>query len=374
MGSPPTSSPMVRSLLLVALATTSFARAQCVGCDVPYAEVPGVDASLLSLDVYVPDAPAGAPVVVYVHGGGWSGGDKVRVGAKAAWLTEQGAVFVSVNYRLSPSPPDPDAPGAVRHPVHARDAAAAIAYVYREIDRYGGDPARISLLGHSAGAHLVALVGTDPRLLGAHGLAPSDLQAVVALDTNAYDVPFLLARDGGERGLYLNAFTTDPTVWADASPISHVGPDPLPSFVLVHQGTPLRQATARRFLDRLTGAGHAAATFDAGPLSHLEINGLLGTGAVPDLDAIVLGTLAPPRGTAAERGPDARPDVWPNPARASVTVWAGAGGRIRLFDARGRLVRETEGAGRVRVDLRDLPPGAYTVEVGGRSRRIVHVR
>jgi acetyl esterase/lipase len=72
--------------------------------DIRYAEVPpGVDANHLSLDVYAPEDARDAPVMIYIHGGGWRTGDKKAVGAKPAYFTERGYVFVSMNYRLVPA-------------------------------------------------------------------------------------------------------------------------------------------------------------------------------------------------------------------------------------------------------------------------------
>ena len=91
-----------------------------VATDIAYASTPGVDPSLLSLDVYPPpDACTGdpAPVVVWVHGGGWSTGDKDNLANKQQWAADHGWVLVSVNYRLSPSPYSDDP--AARHASHA---------------------------------------------------------------------------------------------------------------------------------------------------------------------------------------------------------------------------------------------------------------
>ncbi|MDX9975652.1 MAG: alpha/beta hydrolase, partial [FCB group bacterium] len=131
--------------------------------DIPYADVSGVAANLLSLDIYTlspkPEAPA--PVLIWVHGGGWSIGDKsYHMEYKPALFTGEGYCLVSINYRLSPRPFSDD-PGRIKYPVHEQDVASAIAWVQEHIAQYGGDPSRIALLGHSAGAHLVSIVSTD---------------------------------------------------------------------------------------------------------------------------------------------------------------------------------------------------------------------
>ena len=148
--------------------------------NITYAHIAGVDPNLLSLDVYYTD-PTGAkrPVMIYVHGGGWIGGDKAHVGAKPEFFTQAGYVFVSVNYRLSPQ---------AKFPAHVQDVASAILWAMKTIAQYGGDPNQIYLMGHSAGGQLVTLVATDEQYLKADGAGLSLIKGVISLDTAAYDI------------------------------------------------------------------------------------------------------------------------------------------------------------------------------------------
>jgi len=146
-----------------------------------YAERPGVDPDRTSLDIYLPTGCGPVPVLMWVHGAGWRVGDKAQgfVERKADWAKSLGSALVSVNYRLS-------TPGAgVRWPDHGEDVAAAVAWVQREGPALGLDTANLTLLGHSAGAHLVAIVGTDPSLLTGAGADPAGVACVVALDFSA---------------------------------------------------------------------------------------------------------------------------------------------------------------------------------------------
>ncbi len=138
-----------------------------------------------SLNVYRPDKEAKSealPVVIWVHGGGWRNGDKdnqAGINLCQSWANS-GLVTVGLDYRLTP---------AVVHPAHVEDVAAGIDWVHNNISKYGGDPKRVFLLGHSAGAHLVALVATAPSFLQAHELSPkSTLAGVFAIDTASYDL------------------------------------------------------------------------------------------------------------------------------------------------------------------------------------------
>lgn len=203
------------------------------------------------LDVYV-DPAAGErarPVVVYLHGGGWYGGDRRRVHGLADWLVGEGVVLVSAGYRLVPE-------GA--HPAAVSDVAAAVGWVHREIDRLGGDPERIVLMGHSAGAHLAALAATDPRWLADHDLSPRRLAGVIAVDTDAYDLVLRIrSLKPAERMLYLAAFGDDPAGWRAASPIAHVGPATPPFLIVDSDGGARRQWQSERFRERLEAAGVA---------------------------------------------------------------------------------------------------------------------
>jgi arylformamidase len=236
--------------------------------DIAYATVEGVEPGLLSLDLYAREGAKGAPILIYVHGGGWKAGDKAnQMEHKPAFFTGAGFLFVSLNYRLSP---------AVAHPTHARDVAKAIAWVHKNAARYGGDPGRMYLMGHSAGAHLVALVGTDPKYLGAEGIGLDALDGVIALDGAGYDIPTHMAAAGERqvKELYLTAFGEDPAVWKEASPISYVAAGKqIPPFLLVYAGE--RRASRLQALalaEALTAAGVPSKTFHAAGDDHASVN------------------------------------------------------------------------------------------------------
>ncbi len=244
----------------------------------PYARAAGVDPNLLSLDLYEPVRPAGcgpAPVVVYVHGGGLVEGDKGnRIADKVRLFTSQGWVFASVNYRLST--PGPSGQPVVRYPVHEQDVAAAIAWIDGHVGRYGGDPGRILLLGHSSGAFLVSLVSTDTSFLQQAGVDPGVVRCTASLDTE-YDVVDAVDQGGSLERLYRNALGDDPATWQAGSPIGHTAPGaPRPSFLVVTRGAARRVAGSQRFVDALRDGGTTADLLDAGPLTHEEVNAAVG--------------------------------------------------------------------------------------------------
>jgi acetyl esterase/lipase len=249
--------------------------------DVRYATRAGVPASATSLDVYpAPGACDDAPtaVVVWVHGGGWAVGDKRGVGAKLDLFHDLGAAVVSVNYRLSPrrGTPPGDAP-PVQHPDHVEDLAAAVSWVSEHAATFGADPEAVVLVGHSAGAHLVALVGADPSYLRAAGVPTDAVGCVVALDTEGYDLAEKVASGGPSARLVRNAFGDDPEVWRDASPITHAADDAPVRFLVVTRGTLRRQAEAARFVDAVGAAGGDATLVTApSKYTHADVNRRLG--------------------------------------------------------------------------------------------------
>ncbi|MGV8923280.1 MAG: alpha/beta hydrolase [Thermomonas sp.] len=109
-------------------------------------------------DVFLPAQPRNAPIILMVHGGGWSNGNKDNPGVvenKAMHWLPKGYVLVSTNYRMRPDTAPLD---------QARDVALALAKVQQLAPEWHADPSRVVLMGHSAGAHLVALVGASPTL------------------------------------------------------------------------------------------------------------------------------------------------------------------------------------------------------------------
>lgn len=216
-----------------------------------------------AFDVY-DDAGAAGPVLVFVHGGGWSRGDKAMVHDLPDYARRHGLTLVSINYRLVPE---------VTAREQAQDLAAAIARVRQ--DR----PSRpIVLLGHSAGAHLTALVGVDPRYLGEHGLTPSDLAGVVTLDSAAYDAT--LPRPAGPAGRYLERLYDDAfgDQRADLSPTLRVRSGVrYPPLLIFHVVSREDSATQSRGLAQaLIAVGGRAETVAASGDSHAEINGEFG--------------------------------------------------------------------------------------------------
>lgn len=238
--------------------------------DVPYQALPGVPADAQTLDIRAPEGAENLPVMVMIHGGAWQNGNKTNaVGQhQADFFLSEGYVHVSINYRLAPDYP---------FPAHAEDAAAALAFIHQNIVDYGGDPSRINVMGHSAGAHIAALVSIDASYLRAHGLGPRTLSKTVLLDGAAYDLP-ATARRGRVPRLYHPAFgKNDPAVWAAASPRLQVKRMVrVPDMLIIHVPRKASAEQSEALAETLNAAGHSARVLAATDRKHSTLNKWLG--------------------------------------------------------------------------------------------------
>jgi acetyl esterase/lipase len=248
--------------------------------NIAYKQVAGTNPNLLSLDLYEPTRPTNcppAPIVVYVHGGGFKKGDKKnKVADKIKLFNSEGWAFASINYRLSPEPPSND-PNRVKYPIHEQDIAAALGWLRANATQYRMDPKKFLLMGHSAGAFLVALVSTDAQFVNAEGIQLEDILCTAPLDTETYSVTDQVAANDDQSQDYRNAFGDDPAVWAKASPINNIAPNKgLPDFLLFTRGSPVRARGNQQFADALKAASVQASVVNAEPYSHEQVNEAVG--------------------------------------------------------------------------------------------------
>lgn len=224
------------------------------------------------IDLWLPAAGAQRPpLVVWVHGGAWRMGDRRHVGAKPAWALAAGWAFASVEYRLTPQ---------VRHPAHAEDVATAVAHLAARGNELGFDGSRIALLGHSAGAHLVAVVATDAALRQRCRLGDGIVRAVIGLDGAGYDIARTVAAGPARaRRLYADAFGDDAAAWTAASPahLVAVGGTYPPMFLPYVGRRATSGAVAEDLAARLRAVGGEATTLAVPDSSHALINRRFGT-------------------------------------------------------------------------------------------------
>lgn len=180
-----------------------------------------------TLDIYAPATGEKLPVIFWIHGGAWKYGDKSMVDLKPRVFTEQGYVLVSINYRLHPHADFRE---------QAEDVAAALKWTVDNISEYAGDPERIILLGHSAGAHLSALVGIDETYLQEVDLSLQDIDGVILLDGACYDVvQHIKDMPTVVKSFFQLIFTTNVKTQREASPLWQIEPGKkIPPFLILY--------------------------------------------------------------------------------------------------------------------------------------------
>jgi acetyl esterase/lipase len=199
------------------------------------------------LDIYIPQGARNAPVIFSLHGGALSMGDRREESFVGQRFAAAGYVTVVTSYRLSPQ---------VSHPAHIQDAAAAFAWVKRNIRQHGGDPDRVLIIGHSAGAYLAMLLATDPRWLAAHKLAPRDIAGVAPVSGF-----FWVDKEGvgPDRPTYV--WGPDRKVWVESSPARYLRADLPPVLILDTDGDEQwRQQQNVDLAAALRAAGHKDVT------------------------------------------------------------------------------------------------------------------
>lgn len=221
------------------------------------------------VDFYPAAGQRRPPLLVFVHGGGWRRGDKGMAAPKAPYASGLGYALASVNYRMVPdAAPD----------VQAADVAAAIAALRARADELGFDPDRIVLSGHSAGAHLAALISTDTDYLRKAGVPLEAIRGAILLDGAAYDVPRQMDNAGPLlKRLYRNAFGDDAAFQRAVSPALHAGAPDVKRFLIVHDADRADAGDqARRLADSLRGAGITVTVAAIPDTNHMQINRNLG--------------------------------------------------------------------------------------------------
>jgi arylformamidase len=236
-----------------------------------------------TLDVYCSEMGKALPVVVWIHGGGWQAGDKKDVDRKPQAFVDKGYVFVSVNYRLLPS---------VDMETIIRDVAKSVRWVHDHVGEYGGDPKRLLIMGHSAGAQLAALICIDDRYLKAEGLSLAIVKGCVPVDGDTYDVPAIIETAETRRRVHglpqakfghREKFGNDPAKHRDFSAVTHVAAGKgIPPLMLVYVADhPDTSAQAQRLGNVLKEAGLSVVLYGGKETTHNKINADIGLAGDP---------------------------------------------------------------------------------------------
>jgi acetyl esterase/lipase len=272
--------------LLLAVASLADAPALEVKRNIPYV-APADERQVL--DIHAPKGAKNLPVVFWIHGGGWQTGDKTDVQIKPQFFADRGFVFVSTNYRLLPK---------VDMGTIIRDVAKSVRWVHDHIAEFGGDPNRLFVMGHSAGAQLAALICTDDRYLKSEGLSLAIVKGCVPVDGDTFDVPAIIETAETRRRVHglpqakfghREKFGNDPAKHKDFSAVTHVAKGKeIPPFLILHVADhPDTTAQAQRLGNVLKEAGVPLTVFGARETNHGKLNANLGKPDDPATKALV---------------------------------------------------------------------------------------
>jgi acetyl esterase/lipase len=224
------------------------------------------------LDVYLPAKPSNAPIIFMVHGGAWRTGDKDAeqvVANKVKRWVSKGFIFVSANYPLLPE---------TKPLQQAEEVAKALAFTQTKAPSWGGSPHQVIVMGHSAGAHLVALLAASPTLAAAQGAKP--WLGTVALDSAALDVEKIM--QARHMPFYDPAFGSDPAYWQQTSPYYVLANGAAPMLAVCSTRRDVACEQAHAFATHATALNVSVKVLEQ-DMTHKEINQLLGTpGAYTD--------------------------------------------------------------------------------------------
>ena len=245
--------------------------------DVPYA---GTTELRQRLDVYAPTKKSAkpAPVIFWIHGGGWRGGEKTSVQLKPKFFTDLGYVFVSTNHRYVSAVPMNEI---------FQDVAKALRWTHDHAADFGGDPNQVVIMGHSSGAQLAAYLAIDERPLKAEGLSLAMFKGCVPVDADTFDIPAVIDLATTNRKTagkpepkygHREIFGGKPELWVEYSAVTHVAPGKgIPPFLILYDAAAaLTPDQAKRLAKGLTSKGIQAKAYGAADTNHGKINTDLG--------------------------------------------------------------------------------------------------
>lgn len=217
------------------------------------------------LDIYVPKGARSAPLILFVHGGGWSGGAKgMGQGGQPAHYAARGYAWATLNYRLVPDATVED---------QAADVARALAFLTRNARALGINAGCVVLVGHSSGAQLAGLVATDPQWLAKAKIPFSAIRGVVSMDGAGIDVPGIMAAGAIGSPFYKRAFGEDAARQTRLSPLANLGAPDAPAWLLIYDAEHNMGAGffAERFAAFAQKAGVKAEVVAADGTSHMKM-------------------------------------------------------------------------------------------------------
>jgi len=222
-------------------------------------------------DVYAPlhvNTPSLSTVIFMVHGGAWRIGDKKAqsvVENKVNYWVKKGYIVISTNYKMLPSTPVSE---------QVKDVAKALGVAQEKSASWGGNKAQFILMGHSAGAHIIAMLAASPSSYTAYAITPPI--AAVSLDSAVMDTPMLMSAK--HLRLYDHAFGSDPSYWQSLSPYHQLSTKRMPLLAVCSTKRDDSCPQAERFLTKASSFGTKTLLLKEN-MTHKEINQLLGEDA-----------------------------------------------------------------------------------------------
>jgi len=231
--------------------------------DLPYFEGEGADPKKHKLDLFMPESDTPVPVVMWIHGGAWAGGDRRLYGMLGRRFAERGLGFAAISYRLSPG---------VQHPEHVKDCARAFAWLHANVAKHGGDPKRLFVCGQSAGGHLSALLTLDRKYLEELKVPADAVKGAIPM-SGVYEIPAVREDARGPLQVIVRAFGSDADACKDASPLTHVKSCKVPMLVVTETNDSMRlRPTMQNFKAAFEREKIPGVTFiDADDRDHISI-------------------------------------------------------------------------------------------------------
>ena len=215
----------------------------------------GADKYRHRLDLYVPKGKRGEPVMMFVHGGGFTVGIKDQYAFVGQVFAAYGIATAVISYRLSPK---------TSYPGHVQDVARAFAWIRAHAGEYGASADKIFISGHSAGATLVAMVGSDPAYLREVGESLDHVAGVIPISGSF--------TQGGRSGMFQTFPAPDPEVVQNASAINHViGPHPPFLILYGDRDMPRTGDDAQQMAKALKDAGNSADAHEIAGHAHMDM-------------------------------------------------------------------------------------------------------
>jgi len=233
--------------------------------------VTGSDDPKHRLDVYMPADAESVPVVHFIHGGYWVSGDKdyYRVatglyGSVGMALAKRGVGAVVQSYRLTP---DVDIDTVLD------DVISGLAWTRAHIEEHGGDPDRVFLMGHSAGGHLVALLGSNDELLKRRNISPAEVRGYIALSA-VWDIVDMHATQGEafNNEVTFPAFGKDSSIYPSYSPVTHIHGSMRPFLIVAGESDyPYLIPQAERAAEQMRAVGNTPRHEQAPGNDHMDM-------------------------------------------------------------------------------------------------------